>query len=51
VLLGNGVSGYRLTDCIFGALAKIVPETVRARGEGGITRYTLASQDSGGPRT
>ena len=45
-----GVSGYRLTDCIFGALAKIVPETVRAASEGGTTRYTLASQDSDGPR-
>ena len=45
-----GVSGYRLTDCIFGALAKIVPETVRAASEGGTTRYTLASHDSGGPR-
>jgi N-methylhydantoinase B len=45
-----GVSGYRLTDCIFGALAKIVPDAVRAASEGGTTRYTLASRDSGGPR-
>jgi N-methylhydantoinase B len=45
-----GVSGYRLTDCIFGALAQIVPEAVRAASEGGTTRYTLASRDGGGPR-
>jgi N-methylhydantoinase B len=45
-----GVTGYRLTDCIFGALAQIVPERVRAASEGGTTRYTLASHDSGGPR-
>jgi N-methylhydantoinase B len=45
-----GVSGYRLTDCIFGALAQIVPHSVRAASEGGTTRYTLASRDAGGPR-
>jgi N-methylhydantoinase B len=45
-----GVSGYRLTDCIFGALAQIVPEAVRAASEGGTTRYTLASSDARGPR-
>lgn len=45
-----GVSGYRLTDCIFGALAQIVPDAVRAASEGGTTRYTLASNDGGGPR-
>ncbi|MBV9750363.1 MAG: hydantoinase B/oxoprolinase family protein [Acetobacteraceae bacterium] len=38
-----GVTGYRLTDCIFGALARIVPEAVRAASEGGTTRYTFAA--------
>ncbi len=45
-----GLSGYRLADCIFGALAQIVPEAVRAASEGGTTRYTLASQVDGSPR-
>jgi N-methylhydantoinase B len=45
-----GLSGYRLTDCIFGALAQIVPDAVRAASEGGTTRYTLASNENGVPK-
>lgn len=45
-----GLSGYRLTDCIFGALAQIVPDAVRAASEGGTTRYTLASSEKGEPK-
>ena len=45
-----GLSGYRLTDCVFGALAKIVPDAVRAASEGGTTRYTLASRENGAPK-
>ena len=45
-----GLSGYRLTDCIFGALAQIVPGAVRAASEGGTTRYTLASSEGGAPQ-
>lgn len=45
-----GLSGYRLTDCIFGALAQIVPDAVRAASEGGTTRYTLASTENGAPK-
>jgi N-methylhydantoinase B len=38
-----GVTGYRLTDTIYGALAKVAPERVRAASEGGTTRYTFAA--------
>ena len=44
-----GVTGYRLTDCIFGALAQIVPGAVRAASEGGTTRYTFAATIDGRP--
>ena len=44
-----GVTGYRLTDCIYGALAKAAPERVRAAGEGGTTRYTFGSTVEGRP--
>jgi N-methylhydantoinase B len=38
-----GVTGYRLTDTIFGALAQAAPGAVRAASEGGTTRYTFAT--------
>lgn len=44
-----GVTGYRLTDCIFGALAKAAPHLVRAASEGGTTRYTFAAAVDGQP--
>ena len=44
-----GVTGYRLTDCIYGALAKAAPHKVRAASEGGTTRYTFGSTVEGKP--
>ena len=42
-----GVTGYRLTDCIYGALAKAAPHLVRAASEGGTTRYTFGASVDG----
>lgn len=44
-----GVTGYRLTDTIFGALAKAAPGRTRAASEGGTTRYTFAARVDGRP--
>ena len=44
-----GVTGYRVTDCIFGALAKAAPHLTRAASEGGTTRYTFAANVDGKP--
>jgi N-methylhydantoinase B len=44
-----GVTGYRLTDCIYGALAKAAPHLVRAASEGGTTRYTYGATIEGRP--
>jgi len=44
-----GISGYRLADCIFGALAKAAPHAVRAASEGGTTRYTFGTTVNGKP--
>jgi N-methylhydantoinase B len=44
-----GVTGYRLTDCIYGALAKAAPHKVRAASEGGTTRYTFGTTVEGKP--
>ncbi len=44
-----GVVGYRLADCIFGALAQAAPHLVRAASEGGTTRYTIGATRDGQP--
>ena len=44
----RGVSGFRLIDALFGALAQAVPERVRAAGEGGTTSYSIASVGADG---
>jgi N-methylhydantoinase B len=44
----RGVTGFRVIDTMFGALGQIVPDRVRAAGEGGTTSYSLASTDSNG---
>lgn len=44
-----GVVGYRLADCIFGALAQAAPHLVRAASEGGTTRYTIGATRNGRP--
>ncbi len=44
----RGVSGFRLIDALFGALAQAVPDRVRAAGEGGTTSYSVGAIDSEG---
>jgi len=44
----RGVTGFRVIDTMFGALAQVIPDRVRAAGEGGTTSYSLASRDDQG---
>ena len=44
----RGVSGFRLIDAMFGALAQAVPQRVRAAGEGGTTSYSIGGYDQSG---
>jgi len=44
----RGVSGFRLIDAVFGALAQAVPQKPRAAGEGGTTSYSIGSFDATG---
>src|SRR3546814_1923856 len=44
----RGVSGFRLIDAIFGALAQAVPRKPRAAGEGGTTSYSIGGIDARG---
>ena len=44
----RGISGFRLIDAMFGALAQAIPERVRAAGEGGTTSYSFACYDADG---
>ena len=44
----RGVTGFRIIDAIWGALAQAVPERIRAPGEGGTTSYSIAGYDSDG---
>jgi N-methylhydantoinase B len=44
----RGVSGFRLIDALFGALAQAVPHRVRAAGEGGTTSYSIGAIDKDG---
>ena len=44
----RGVSGFRLIDAIFGALAQAVPQRPRAAGEGGTTSYSVGGYDLDG---
>jgi N-methylhydantoinase B len=37
----RGITGYRMIDCLFGALAQVVPERVPADGNGGATLVTF----------
>src|SRR5262249_31321365 len=43
----RGVTGYRIADCLFGALAKAVPHAVTADGTGGSTLPTIAGWRDG----
>ncbi len=44
----RGVTGFRVIDALFGALAQVVPERVRAAGEGGTTSYSIGGYDAAG---
>jgi N-methylhydantoinase B len=44
----RGISGFRLIDAMFGALAQAIPERVRAAGEGGTTSYSFGCYDHEG---
>lgn len=42
---GNrGLTGYRAVDAVFGALAQVLPDNVRAAGEGGTTTYAFGGR-------
>ena len=43
----RGISGFRMIDCLFGALAKAVPQKVAADGCGGATLATFAGYRGG----
>jgi len=44
----RGVTGHRMVEVINGAIAKAVPERVRAAGEGGATSYSIGGYDMQG---
>ena len=43
----RGITGYRIVDCIFGALAQAVPDQVAADGAGGSTLPSFGGWDGG----
>jgi N-methylhydantoinase B len=45
----RGITGYRIVDCVFGALAQAVPERVAADGAGGSTLPSFAGRIDGQP--
>ena len=42
----RGLTGFRMMDCCFGALAKLYPDHVLAAGEGGNTGITIGGYDA-----
>ena len=45
----RGITGYRMIDCLFGALAQAVPDRVAADGSGGSTLPTISGMQDGKP--
>ena len=45
----RGITGYRIIDCIFGALAPALPDKVAADGTGGSTLPSFGGSDGGRP--
>lgn len=45
----RGITGYRLSDVVNGALAQLIPDRVPAAGEGGSTLAFFAGLDNGEP--
>lgn len=43
----RGITGYRIVDCIFGALAQAFPDQIAADGTGGSTLPTFGGQHNG----
>lgn len=43
----RGITGYRIIDCLFGALAQALPDSVTADGNGGSTLPTIAGYQNG----
>lgn len=46
---GRGITGFRMIDCLFGALAKIAPNRVAADGSGGSMLPTISGIMEGRP--
>lgn len=44
---GRGITGYRMVDCLMGALAQAVPERVTADGNGGSTLPSIGGYQNG----
>ena len=44
---GRGITGYRIVDCMFGALADCLPERVAADGAGGATLPSFSGRQRG----
>ncbi len=45
----RGITGYRMIDCLFGALAEALPDRVTADGSGGSTLPTISGMQDGRP--
>ncbi|MDQ0390945.1 hydantoinase B/oxoprolinase family protein [Labrys monachus] len=45
----RGITGYRIVDCMFGALAPALPDRLTADGAGGSTLPTFAGRHEGSP--
>ena len=43
----RGITGYRMIDCLFGALAQAVPDKIAADSSGGSTLPTIAGYQNG----
>jgi N-methylhydantoinase B len=41
----RGLTGFRMTDCMFGALAMMLPDKVKAAGDGGNTGISIGGWD------
>lgn len=44
---GRGITGYRIVDCVFGALAACLPDNVAADGAGGSTLPSFSGRQQG----
>ena len=42
----RGLTGFRMVDCMFGALAMMLPDKVKAAGDGGNTGISIGGYDS-----